>query len=165
MHRVTYLSAATAPLDAAGLQALLTVSRRNNARLGITGMMLYHDGSFLQILEGPEDAVNGLYDRISQDSRHGGMIRMLAAPVTTRAFPDWQMGLVQLSELDPGQRDGVLSLIALARGEGGAMSEALERDRMAGILVRSFLRGLREFDGRLGSQDIASSAQVTGEAR
>jgi len=153
MHRLIYLSAATKLLDAAGLEALLQVSRRNNARLGVTGMMLYHDGSFLQILEGPEAAVMGLYDRIARDSRHGGMIRMVSSAVSARAFPEWQMGFLRLDSLGDGQRDGILSLIALARGEGGQMSEALRQDRMAGIVVQSFLRGLRELDGRLGTPD------------
>jgi len=142
MFRMVYVSTATGPMDGPALEALLRVARANNARLGVTGVMLYHDGSFLQILEGPRAAVQALYARIAGDQRHGGVIQLLATPITERAFPDWQMGLVPLDDLDPGQRDGVVSLIDLARGR--SRLTLATADRAPEVLIRSFLRGFRD---------------------
>jgi hypothetical protein len=61
MYQVFYSSAALVPFSDAELTDLLAVSRANNLRLGVTGMLLYHDGSFLQALEGEETIVERLY--------------------------------------------------------------------------------------------------------
>ena len=60
VYRMVYVSAATAPLDADALLALLTRARDKNQRLGITGLLLYRDGDFIQLLEGEREAVANL---------------------------------------------------------------------------------------------------------
>ncbi len=88
LHRIVYLSASRALLDPPAVEALLAVSRRNNAERGITGLMLYHDGSFLQVIEGPKAQVQALYARIAADPRHCQVIEMVSGPAESRAFPD-----------------------------------------------------------------------------
>lgn len=149
MYRTIYISAASGPVDEAVIQGLLEVSRRNNARLGVTGLMLYHDGNFLQVLEGEEAVVTALYDRIALDGRHRGVIRLLGGPITERAFPDWQMGYVPLDALGAEGREGVVSLIALAQGQDAGTEGALARDRAAALLIRSFLRNQRDLAARM----------------
>lgn len=75
----------------ADLQELLKVSRKNNARLGVTGMLLFHDGIFLQILEGPEQTVKDLYNKIKQDSRHRACRILAAVAVKEKEFGQWSM--------------------------------------------------------------------------
>jgi hypothetical protein len=97
MLSLVYVSAATQPFSPSELDALLEKSRRNNLRDGITGMLLYRDGDFLQVLEGPEAAVRATYARIGRDRRHGGFILLDENHVEQRAFSDWAMGFRRLS--------------------------------------------------------------------
>jgi hypothetical protein len=62
-------------------------------------MLLYVDGSFIQVLEGEPDAVQETYTRILADSRHHQVYKLLDEPITVRDFPDWSMGLRDLTAL------------------------------------------------------------------
>ena len=79
-------------MDDDELSELLRTARVNNALLGITGLLLYKGGNFMQALEGPEDAVDSLYKKIERDARHKGAIRLIRETVATRQFGDWSMG-------------------------------------------------------------------------
>ena len=59
-------------------------------------MLLYKDGNFMQVLEGDEEAVRGLYARIAADPRHGGEITLQEGFAEGRQFPDWSMGFRDL---------------------------------------------------------------------
>jgi hypothetical protein len=100
---LVYASSAVRPFSRPDLSDLLATSRENNARLGITGMLLYKDGNFLQALEGEEGAVRALYERIGTDPRHGGEITLLEGHTEERQFPDWSMGFRDLNS--PEERD------------------------------------------------------------
>jgi hypothetical protein len=88
---MVYVSAATRPLSPTELAEIVDGSRRNNIRDGITGLLLYHDGNFMQALEGPEAEVRALIERIKRDPRHTGMILMVRQYIAERSFPDWAM--------------------------------------------------------------------------
>jgi Sensors of blue-light using FAD len=96
MYYLTYVSSAVRPFTPDELYALLEVCKRNNARDGITGMMLYKDGNFMQVLEGHETVVRQTYARIAMDPRHNGLITLQEAPQKMPQFPDWSMGFVDL---------------------------------------------------------------------
>lgn len=87
-----YCSTASAAFDESQLAALLGRSRANNARLGISGMLLYVEGSFFQVLEGAERDVAGLYARISADQRHHRVVQIIHESIARRDFGDWTMG-------------------------------------------------------------------------
>ena len=99
---VIYTSAATQYFDPNTLLALLEKARAKNASLGVTGMLLFENGSFFQILEGPEAAVDSIYKTIAQDDRHERVVTIIREPIAKRAFAEWTMGLsgVSLQELD-----------------------------------------------------------------
>jgi hypothetical protein len=96
-----YVSHTSPDLTPGELDKVLTSSRRNNAMLGITGLLLYIDGGFLQMLEGEERAVRELYTRLSQDRRHWDMRLMLDREVRERAFVGWSMGFERPAMDDP----------------------------------------------------------------
>lgn len=96
MISVLYMSTAKLPFTEQELSELLTKSRRNNERAGVTGMLLYKDLNFMQAVEGPEAAVDGLLQKIGQDPRHCGMVTLLREPIEERAFAEWSMGFVDL---------------------------------------------------------------------
>jgi hypothetical protein len=92
MHRLLYISTARQPFAAAELDALLRVSRRNNAAVRVTGLLIASGRRFLQVLEGPEEPVHATYERIRRDPRHFATVVLSDQPVTDRLFGGWAMG-------------------------------------------------------------------------
>jgi len=89
---IIYSSQATEAFDESGLDALLEQCRENNAAVDLTGMLLYRDGRFLQVLEGPEEPLRALMDVLATDERHTGLRVLFEEPLSTRQFPNWTMG-------------------------------------------------------------------------
>ena len=82
------------------LSNLLAAARKYNVAHGITGMLLYKDLSFLQILEGPRDALATLYALIRVDQRHTKVRTLFENPIDAREFADWTMGFQNLDGVD-----------------------------------------------------------------
>ena len=100
IYQLVYVSRATSELSVDELDSILATARRNNSTQDITGMLLHHDGSFIQVLEGQQDAVDQLYATISEDPRHENAYVVLRAEVEERAFDEWSMGYKRASTLD-----------------------------------------------------------------
>ncbi|QCR21888.1 BLUF domain-containing protein [Pontibacter sp. SGAir0037] len=92
MHHLVYLSSAVEEMNDEQLAHILQKSRENNSKNGITGILLYSDGNFIQVLEGEKQALFNTFNRIKYDYRHRGIIEMLNQPLKKRNFPDWSMG-------------------------------------------------------------------------
>ncbi len=90
-------------------EELLKKFRLNNAILEITGILLYKDGSFFQILEGDEAVVETLFETISKDQRHKTVTKIIMEPIEERSFADWTMGYPKLTAKElakiPGLND------------------------------------------------------------
>jgi hypothetical protein len=118
--QLIYRSAARTPFSQRQLTELLTHARDNNLRLGMTGMLLYDDGSFLQVLEGEPEQLLPLYASILLDPRHHGITKLLEREIEERQFGDWQMGFVSVARLGvtiPGYSDFLR--LSDATGSGG----------------------------------------------
>lgn len=98
LHTIVYVSHAEGKVSDAELERILDVSRRNNARDGISGALLHRDGSFMQCLEGDESLVRAAYERISRDKRHAGVMVLMDESIEERAFPSWSMAHLQPTE-------------------------------------------------------------------
>lgn len=109
---LVYTSSATHLMAQAELMELLSVSRARNADAGITGALLYCDGTFMQALEGPPEAVDATFARIACDPRHHDTIQLLRAETPERHFPEWSMGFQPVGRLPDGV-DGFRSVFAL----------------------------------------------------
>lgn len=96
MHHIIYVSQATAPFGDAQLRALLTRARATNAQHGITGILLYGNDQFMQVLEGEKAAVRARYNRIQQDPRHQNISIFVDNAIEARSFPDWHMNFSAL---------------------------------------------------------------------
>ncbi|MET0282671.1 MAG: BLUF domain-containing protein [Steroidobacteraceae bacterium] len=94
-----YTSKAVASFEEHSIPALLEISRRNNSRRAITGMLLYTERNFFQVLEGAELDVTSAFDRIARDPRHSRVTTIIREPIFERAFADWTMGFANV-ELD-----------------------------------------------------------------
>jgi stress-induced morphogen len=97
MISITYISTAEAPFNPSSLDELLLASRERNHRNGITGMLLYAGGHFIQTLEGAHEVVDATFARIEQDARHRSVYVALREQLATRVFPDWSMGFETLT--------------------------------------------------------------------
>lgn len=88
---IVYVSSASPTLDPGELAVLVRRARAYNEAHEITGVLLHHDGSFMQALEGPADAVSSLFERIQRDRRHQGIIELCREPAEQREFPFWSL--------------------------------------------------------------------------
>ncbi len=92
MITLTYISTATRVLDRPEIEALLSTSRRNNARDGLTGMLLYADTHWIQTLEGDEVRLDATMEKIRADPRHREVTVALREEIDQRSFSEWSLG-------------------------------------------------------------------------
>ena len=109
MRSLVYASRAVEPLSDDDLLALLTAARNRNHAHGVTGMLVYAAGSFLQLIEGDDAAVELIWDRIRMDPRHTALRVLRDGPATARLFAEWSMGFEhpdtsRLEQTLPGYR-------------------------------------------------------------
>ena len=94
VYRLTYYSRPCPDVLADPTKALsdiLLISYDFNGTQGITGALLLCDEWFVQTLEGPQEEIDQLYDRIKADARHEAVMLMSAAHADGRIFADWNM--------------------------------------------------------------------------
>lgn len=130
MLRLIYISTSRQVIDTAELDRILTISRRNNAAVGVTGLLIAGSRRFLQVLEGPADAVETTFQRIGRDPRHFAVVTLRREAVAVRAFPDWTMGY---------QRAGTLA----GQASLPAIVDALTAD-IADLTIRAYFTGFAE---------------------
>jgi hypothetical protein len=92
MYRIIYLSSAVKYLSDEEIGMLLKQSRNRNRENNISGVLLYIEGDFLQVIEGEKEAIENIFENIKKDSRHKGIICVFNQKVEKREFPDWSMG-------------------------------------------------------------------------
>lgn len=108
LKQLIYTSSAGQDFSETQLSFLLLNARKNNRELGVTGILLYDAGSFLQVLEGEAATVDALYGRIARDPRHTRVSRLITREISTRAFGEWSMAFVATSSIAaslPGYSD------------------------------------------------------------
>ncbi|MBX3061997.1 MAG: BLUF domain-containing protein [Anaerolineae bacterium] len=133
-----YGSSAKYPMKDAELLDILAKAREKNRRLGVTGMLLYRGGNFLQVLEGERSVVEPLYKVIQRDPRHHLTQLFTTRSVPQRGFGEWEMGFAHLDTMDVKSLPGYTSFL----------DEPLNSDRFndpsfAHIFLRIFKEGIR----------------------
>ena len=93
LHSFCYVSSSK-NLSAIDLEQLFYYTKRNNTELGISGLLIYNSGNFLQVLEGSIEKVNTLFNKISQDQRHSNIIKLIDSELEERIFQDYEVGFV-----------------------------------------------------------------------
>jgi len=91
MHAIAYVSAASWNLLDEQVEHIVAESRRLNALNGVTGVLLYCDGNFMQYIEGEEDAVVETFVRIRASESHCQLNELMNQPILEREFGDWAM--------------------------------------------------------------------------
>ncbi|MFK8113218.1 MAG: BLUF domain-containing protein [Rubripirellula sp.] len=92
--QLVYASAATVQFSEEDLEQLLEYARNNNASLNVTGILLFKDNTFFQVLEGHRGDVEALYDKIGLDKRHDNVLLLTTNEIEERNFGEWKMGFV-----------------------------------------------------------------------
>lgn len=134
LKRIVYVSTATDLLETAVLDGILARSRDNNQRDGITGLLLYDGGNFLQTIEGEPKPIDALMARIGGDPRHYGLRMMEEDMATRRMFSDWSMGYGRLDRTDMAEMVDRLA------------PEPQAETTLAAVMLNVFLRNM---DNRL----------------
>lgn len=134
MHRLFYLSASFGFVAASGLAQILHDARERNAAHGVTGLLLYDEGSFAQVIEGPEEAVRATFERISRDPRHLGCKVILDEPALERMFENCPMAFIPSAKMAPVLRDAFMTSQSKDAKE---LYDALHRHP----IIRSFISG------------------------
>lgn len=138
LHRLIYASRqAFGPglIPEDEIDALIRASIRNNRASAITGLLLVHDGWFLQALEGPAEAVMTTYQRILNDPRHTDSRVVSAGPGGAREFGDWNMCARRFSAAD----DAILDTLSQRQ----VFDPAKLTDRTALRLLKA-VRGIQD---------------------
>jgi hypothetical protein len=139
MITLVYVSASTQHFSDSELVDLLTKAREKNTQLDVSGMLVYHDGNFLQVLEGPEQAVKSLFETINQDKRHRTVIKLFERPIAQRQFKDWSMAFRQLDKSDVRNLPGYSTFLDASWSDNNVIDHA----SLAYQLLLSFRETLR----------------------
>ena len=92
LEAIVYVSSAVRLLELDEILHILKRSRLRNAAHGVSGVLLYVGGNFMQYLEGPKSGLETIYEIIHRDETHSGIIQVSREAIQTRQFGDWSMG-------------------------------------------------------------------------
>ncbi len=98
IKQLVYASRQAVEFDGLRLVSLLYTARDRNTKNGITGVLLYSDGLFMQCLEGPAENVDALFAKISRDPRHSDIVLLQSTEIYERHFENWLMGCVKVAD-------------------------------------------------------------------
>ena len=100
LYHLGYVSTETGQFSSTHLVELLETARRANGERNLTGLLLYREGSFYQVLEGSEADVKRTFADIERDPRHQAVQILFDGATDVREFPDWQMGFMNLDGIE-----------------------------------------------------------------
>ncbi len=123
MKRIIYASEADPNVDQEALDEILGHARVNNAELDVTGILLFGNGVFIQVLEGEDDVVDRLAMHIEQDPRHRNFDILYEDNIHRRAFGAWDMAYKILDQDSIAYLNG-----AMAESSGEALISYLRED-------------------------------------
>ena len=132
-RQIVYSSLATKKMLKSDLYMILRQARLNNEQSGVTGILIFSDGYFFQVLEGEENIVADLYQTISADDRHSDIQLLLDEDLEKRSFPDWGMAYATPSAREMGNWAGLRNAITLDDTLDILRSE---KDRVRNLLLK-----------------------------
>ena len=125
LTRLKYVSRFARPMSPADVQAIVEAAQRHNATFGVTGMLLAFGEVFMQVIEGPTEAVRALFGRIVADPRHRDVILIRSQRVDRAIFAGWSMRLLELDAAARREAGPLLVLIDAASRGGGRDADLL----------------------------------------
>lgn len=98
LSQLVYVSQRSKSCTAAEIEKILASCKKNNSSLDITGVLLYSEHRFIQLLEGEHKVINNAYDMIKKDHRHNNAMMIYLSSIEEKSFPSWQMGAKEITE-------------------------------------------------------------------
>jgi len=146
---LAYSSVCTHHFEQSELVDLLAFARKFNEQHGLTGMLLYVDNSFFQILEGDPKTLQDLYSRIENDKRHAQVIKLIELSITDRSFSEWSMGFAKITREELATIPGLNDFFGL----GSAFTDL--KPGKAQLLLEAFRDGKwrRRLDSRSNARN------------
>ena len=112
MHLIVYTSEFSGNNDHIDdvIEKILEKAKKRNVEHGITGLLFYHQGRFLQIIEGSKDSLNDLMTKLESDPRHTNVERLVDEEIKVRSFDNWNMDSFNLSSQEPLDKDELINI-------------------------------------------------------
>ena len=98
MYQLTYRSKARPDITDKEILDILKVAKKKNGKKNISGCLVFHRGVFIQILEGTQEGIEAIYERIKMDIRHSDIELLWEGSTEERVFPDWHMAYHSLNK-------------------------------------------------------------------
>lgn len=149
LKAIGYVSRASTPVDSDELATLEYQARMHNRAADITGLLVFDDGYYVQVLEGPADAVDATLERIRSDPRHQDLEQVLDTPIRERNFARWALASIDLRA--PAASIGLGSLAGDLAGFLARVDET--RQGMGPVLPSAFQQVLTLLDKARGVGD------------
>ena len=137
LYQVIYSSKAAKAMSVADLRAILEDARAGNEKRQVTGALVYADGVFLQILEGPRQSVQSLMRSIAADTRHTHVKVFHEAGVDHRVFGAWTMAYLDASEEQLAQWLGLPGTASIQQMVDELVRDATRTSEVAGRILRA----------------------------
>lgn len=103
MRQFVYISTAKAGIGEGDVDEMVQSALRNNRQFDITGFLVFNGQNFLQLIEGPGEALRGLMAMLYADPRHEGIVQLAALEIEERSCADWVMQRIRLSDDKAGR--------------------------------------------------------------
>lgn len=136
LRRLAYASRATQAMNETALSEILAVARHKNDANQVTGMLVYCEGDFLQVIEGEDRVIEALYDRIADDPRHQNCRIWSDKSVTERLFANWNMGFKATSKATLASIPGYIDFFDPAL-DVAALNQPIETEQFMLMAFRS----------------------------
>jgi hypothetical protein len=100
LSQLVYVSNRNTNCTTGEIEKILASCKQNNPPLNITGVLLYSEAKFIQLVEGEAKVIMSLYDKIKSDPRHSNVMMISYNPIKEKSFPSWHMGTRDISKTD-----------------------------------------------------------------
>ena len=138
LYHLGYVSTEAVKFSEEALVALLSEARNANADRDVTGLLLYREGSFYQVLEGSESAVMATFQEIEGDPRHKEVRILFHGETDSREFADWKMGFLNLDGVDVDTLSGFSDFMT-RDAQPQEFLENLSRGKRLALMFRTLL--------------------------
>lgn len=138
VYHIGYVSTEAVKFSEEALVALLSEARNANADRNVTGLLLYREGSFYQVLEGSESAVMATFRDIERDPRHKEVRILFDGETDAREFADWKMGFLNLDGVDVDTLGGFSDFMT-RDAQPQEFLENLSRGKRLALMFRTLL--------------------------
>ena len=110
-YQIMYISTMVGTVTPQDCAAIAQRSATSNRRDDVTGLLLFNSRRFLQVLEGPKDAVDRIFARIHDDPRHRAVVKLREGQIDAREFGEWAMAFDDPAAPSANLRDKVAALL------------------------------------------------------